>query len=146
MFEQEQQTLETRIKDFCAAQGIPMAEVKWLPIPFSGEWGISTSFFASAAAEAKAGRSKGKPVPQRAQAMAEAVKKTHEAMPQPALVIAIGDDACGTGILNGSYAVLGGVEKILPVDLKIPGNPPAPIDIMRALVALMATLKNGVKP
>ena len=70
-------------------------------------------------------------------AMAEAVKKTYDAMPQPGMVVAIGDDACGVGILNGSYAVLGGADKILPVDVKIPGNPPAPEEIMRGLVTLM---------
>jgi Ni,Fe-hydrogenase III small subunit len=74
--------------------------------------------------------------------MAEAAKKTYEAMPQPGLVIAVGDDACDGGILKGSYAVLGGADKILPVDIKIPGNPPTPEDIMRGLVALMASIRN----
>ena len=73
MFELEQQAIESQIKTFCAANDIPLAELKWMPIPFSGEWGISTSFFATAAAEAKAGKSKGLPVPARAQEMAEAV-------------------------------------------------------------------------
>jgi Ni,Fe-hydrogenase III small subunit len=74
-------------------------------------------------------------------AMAGAVQKTYDAMPQPGLVIAIGDDACGEGILKGSYAVLGGADKILPVDIKIPGNPPTPEEIMRGLSALMALIK-----
>jgi Ni,Fe-hydrogenase III small subunit len=74
-------------------------------------------------------------------AMAQAVKKTFDAMPQPALVIAIGDDACDGGILKDSYAVLGGADCILPVDIKIPGNPPTPEDIMRGLVALMTLIK-----
>src|SRR5208283_437285 len=56
--------------------------------------------------------------------MAVAVKKTFEAMPQPRWVVAVGDDACGLGLVKDSYAVLGAVEKLLPVDLKIPGNPP----------------------
>jgi len=73
MFQQEQQDIEARIKAFCGQQGIPLAELKWMPIPFSGEWGISTSFFATAAAEAKAGKARG-PVPQRAQEIAETVK------------------------------------------------------------------------
>ncbi len=73
MFELEQQAIESQIKTFCAASDIPLAELKWMPIPFSGEWGISTSFFATAAAEAKAGKSKGLPVPARAQEVAEAV-------------------------------------------------------------------------
>lgn len=78
-------------------------------------------------------------------AMAQAVKKTYDAMPQPGLVIAIGDDACNGGILKGSYAVLGGADKILPVDIKIPGNPPTPEEIMRGLVALMALIKERKK-
>jgi Ni,Fe-hydrogenase III small subunit len=73
--------------------------------------------------------------------MAEAVRKTYEAMPQPGVVIAVGDDACDGGILKGSYAVLGGADRILPVDIKIPGNPPSPEDIMRGLVALMSLIK-----
>jgi len=76
MFEQEQQAIETQIKAFCAASEIPLVELKWMPIPFSGEWGISTSFFATAAAEAKAGKSKGLPVPARAQEIAEAVRNS----------------------------------------------------------------------
>src|SRR5258706_5314527 len=73
MFQQEQQDIEAKIKAYCAANDIPLADLKWMPIPFSGEWGISTSFFASAAAEAKAGQARG-PVPLRAQEIAEAVK------------------------------------------------------------------------
>ena len=69
--------------------------------------------------------------------MAIAVKKTYEAMPSPKFVIAVGDDACDGGIFAGTYAVLGGVDKILPVDLKIRGNPPAPIQILEGLLALM---------
>jgi arginyl-tRNA synthetase len=73
MFEREQQVIETGIRAYCEQQGIPLTEVKWTRIPFSGEWGISTSFFATAAAEARAGR-KGN-VPQRAQEIAEQVKE-----------------------------------------------------------------------
>jgi Ni,Fe-hydrogenase III small subunit len=68
--------------------------------------------------------------------MAEAVLKTYEAMPSPKFVIAVGDDACDGGIYKGSYAVLGGVDKILPVDIKIPGNPPSPKEILRGIFAL----------
>ena len=69
--------------------------------------------------------------------MEVAVKKTYEAMPAPKYVIAVGDDACDGGIYRGTYAVLGGVDAVLPVDLKIPGNPPEPIDILRGILALM---------
>jgi len=73
MFNKEQQIIESKIKEFCAANDIPLAELKWQPIPFSGEWGFATSFFQTAANEARAGKG-GKPVPQRAQEMAEQVK------------------------------------------------------------------------
>ena len=72
MFQTEQQTIETKIKTFCEASGIPLSTLEWKPIPFSGEWGISTSFFATAAAESRAGK-KGV-VAQRAQEIAEQVK------------------------------------------------------------------------
>lgn len=69
--------------------------------------------------------------------MAIAAKKTYDAMPSPKFVIAVGDEACNGGIFSGTYAVLGGVDKILPVDLKIPGNPPTPKEILAGLLALM---------
>lgn len=81
MFEREQQAIEAQIKTYCAANDIPLNELKWMPIPFSGEWGISTSFFATAAAEAKAGKGTGTPVPARAQEIAEAVKQALGAQP-----------------------------------------------------------------
>jgi len=66
-----------------------------------------------------------------------AVKKTYEAMPSPKFVVAVGNDACDGGIYKGTYAVVGGVDKVLPVDLKIPGNPPTPAQILAGLLALM---------
>jgi Ni,Fe-hydrogenase III small subunit len=74
-----------------------------------------------------------------------AAKKTYEAMPAPKFVVAVGDDACGCGILNCSYAVLGGADKIFDVDLKIPGNPPSPRDILKGLLALTNAIENDQK-
>jgi arginyl-tRNA synthetase len=74
MFETEQQKIEEKIKSYCAANDIPLAALKWTAIPFSGEWGIATSFFQTAADEARAGKGKKLPVPQRAQEIAEQVK------------------------------------------------------------------------
>ncbi|MDO9303647.1 MAG: arginine--tRNA ligase, partial [Anaerolineales bacterium] len=74
MFTQEQQLIETKIKEFCAANDISLAELKWQPIPFSGEWGFATSFFQTAANEARAGKGSKLPVPQKAQEIAEQVK------------------------------------------------------------------------
>jgi arginyl-tRNA synthetase len=74
MFDKEQKFIEAKIKTFCTQNDIPLAELKWQPIPFNGEWGISTSFFQTAADEARAGKGTGKPVPQRAQEIAEQTK------------------------------------------------------------------------
>jgi Ni,Fe-hydrogenase III small subunit len=73
--------------------------------------------------------------------MESAAKKTYDAMPNPKFVIAVGDDACGCGILNESYAVLGGADKIFNVDLKIPGNPPSPKEVLKGLFALMRLIE-----
>lgn len=74
MFQKEQQLIEEKIKEFCKANDIALAELKWQPIPFSGEWGFATSFFQTAANEAKLGKGNKVPVPQKAQEIAEQVK------------------------------------------------------------------------
>ena len=74
MFDKEQQLIEEKIKEFCTVNDIALAELKWQPIPFAGEWGISTSFFQTAANEARAGRGNKVPVPQKAQEIAEQIK------------------------------------------------------------------------
>jgi len=73
-----------------------------------------------------------------------AAKKTYDAMPAPKFVVAVGDDACGCGVLGGSYAVLGGVEKLFCVDVKVLGNPPSPTEILRGLLALMGVAGSRV--
>lgn len=74
MFQKEQQLIEEKITEYCAANDIALAELKWQPIPFSGEWGFATSFFQTAANEAKLGKGNKVPVPQKAQEIAEQVK------------------------------------------------------------------------
>ncbi len=74
MFTKEQLLIEEKIKAFCQTNEIAVAELKWQPIPFAGEWGFSTSFFQTAANEAKLGKGEKLPVPQKAQAIAEQVK------------------------------------------------------------------------
>ncbi len=69
--------------------------------------------------------------------METAARMTYEAMPSPRFVVAVGDEACTGGIWAGTYGVLGGADRIFPVDLKIPGNPPAPKDILAGLLVLM---------
>ncbi len=77
--------------------------------------------------------------------METAAKKTYEAMPAPKFVVAVGDDACGIGIMNNSYAVLGGADKIFNVDLKIPGNPPSPKEILKSLLAFVRKIEKENK-
>ncbi len=74
MFEKVQHLIEEKIKAYCVANDIALAELKWQPIPFSGEWGFATSFFQTAANEARAGKGDKLPVPQKAHAIAEQVK------------------------------------------------------------------------
>ena len=73
--------------------------------------------------------------------MREALIKTYEATPEPKFVIAVGDDACTGGIFKGSYAVVGPVDSVLPVDLKIPGNPPTPTEIISHLLIFMQSFQ-----
>jgi arginyl-tRNA synthetase len=73
MFEKEQHAIEAGIRAYCEQNAIPLAELKWSRIPFSGEWGMSTSFFATAAAEARTGKKIN--VPRRAQELAEQVQQ-----------------------------------------------------------------------
>ena len=78
MFEDERQAVQNQIKVFCAQNNLPdPGSLSWGPIPFSGKWGISTSFFQLAAQEARAvkettGKGPATPVPQRAQEIAAA--------------------------------------------------------------------------
>ncbi|KKP97704.1 MAG: NADH ubiquinone oxidoreductase, 20 kDa subunit [Candidatus Moranbacteria bacterium GW2011_GWD2_36_12] len=63
-----------------------------------------------------------------------ALKTTYEAAPNPCIVVAIGDGAIDGGIWKDSYAVVGGVEKVIPVHVKIAGDPPSPIQILRGVL------------
>ena len=75
-----------------------------------------------------------------------ALERTYAATPDPKWVVAVGDCGCGCGVFEGSYAVIGAVDKVIPVDLHIRGCSPRPIDLLRGLIALVdqATTK-GVK-
>ncbi|MGD8429366.1 MAG: NADH-quinone oxidoreductase subunit B family protein [Ectothiorhodospiraceae bacterium] len=69
--------------------------------------------------------------------METALRRTYEATPEPRLVIAAGDCACTGGMFGPSYASCGGVEKIVPVDARIPGCPPSPADLLRGILAVL---------
>lgn len=65
--------------------------------------------------------------------MAEPLRLTVAATPQPRVVLAVGDCARDCGMFRGAYGVVGAVDDVVPVDLSVPGCPPAPADIVAAL-------------
>ena len=69
--------------------------------------------------------------------MTEALRRTYNATPDPKWVVAVGACAADGGIFAGSYAVTGGVKDVIPVDLHIPGCPPAPRALLQGLLALL---------
>src|SRR5438105_13763984 len=75
--------------------------------------------------------------------MKVALERTYAAMPAPKWVVAVGDCGCGCGVFEGSYAVVGAVDKVLPVDLHIRGCPPRPIDLLKGVIALMEKATMG---
>lgn len=68
--------------------------------------------------------------------MERALKDVYKQTPDPKLVIALGDCAIHCGLFKGSYAVTGPVDRHIPVDVRIPGCPPRPADILNALEAI----------
>jgi Ni,Fe-hydrogenase III small subunit len=66
--------------------------------------------------------------------MEVALKRTYEAMPEPRLVVAVGDCACTGGIFGEGYACRGRVSGIIPIDVEVRGCPPTPAAIMSAIL------------
>ena len=66
-----------------------------------------------------------------------ALEQAWDATPDPKWVVAVGDCAFDGGIFSGSYAVEGGVERVVPVDLHIRGCPPRPVELLKGLIALL---------
>ncbi len=77
--------------------------------------------------------------------MKEALRRTWDAIPDPKRVIAVGDCAACGGIFGKSYASRGSVAEILPVDLTIPGCPPAPAAVLEGIL-LVAGSGLGTRP
>lgn len=73
--------------------------------------------------------------------MTIALKKTYGAMPQPKFVISLGNCAVDGGVFKDSYYTEGGVSKVLPVHLHIPGCPPKPFLIIKYLLAFLKQVK-----
>jgi Ni,Fe-hydrogenase III small subunit len=76
--------------------------------------------------------------------MREALQRTYNATPDPKWVVAIGDCAVEGGIFAGSYACVGGVSAVVPVDLHIRGCPPSPSAILGGLLSLLEHVSKKV--
>ena len=66
--------------------------------------------------------------------MEQALRIAYEAMPAPKLVVAVGDCGRDGGIFGESYATCGGVGRVIPVDVAIPGCPPPPLAILQGIL------------
>jgi Ni,Fe-hydrogenase III small subunit len=77
--------------------------------------------------------------------MREALLRTYNATPDPKWVVAIGGCAADGGIFAGSYAVVGGVKDVVPVDLHIRGCPPSPTELLKGLIALLENVAGPVR-
>ena len=76
-----------------------------------------------------------------------ALRRTYEATPEPRIVVAVGACGCSGGIFGeGTYAAVGGVDRVLPVDVYIPGCPPRPQAILNGLLVAMGVREARLKP
>jgi Ni,Fe-hydrogenase III small subunit len=69
--------------------------------------------------------------------MRQALLRTYNATPDPKWVVAVGTCAIDGGVFAHSYAVVGGVKDVVPVDLHIRGCPPSPTQLLKGLIALL---------
>src|SRR4051794_3802489 len=74
--------------------------------------------------------------------MAEALRRTYDAMPEPKFVVALGDCGGNGGIFGESYASCGGVSTVIPVDVAVPGCPPSPAAIMQGILTAISAAKS----
>ena len=73
--------------------------------------------------------------------MEEALRRTYEATPEPKLVVAVGDCGCDSGIFGEGYASRGRIANVIPVDVAVPGCPPAPAAIMQAILTAVSAAR-----
>jgi Ni,Fe-hydrogenase III small subunit len=76
--------------------------------------------------------------------MAIALKRTYDATPEPKLVVAVGDCGCTGGIFGESYATVGRVSNVIPVDVEVPGCPPTPDALLRGILAALSARRGLV--
>jgi len=72
------------------------------------------------------------------------LRKTYEATPEPKLVVAIGECARTCGVFRNSYAIVGSVDRVVPVDVFVDGCPPEPSDILRGILTALNRAPGGI--
>ena len=70
-----------------------------------------------------------------------ALRKSYDATPEPRLVVAVGACGCTGGIFAQNYASLGGVDKVIPVDVYVPGCPPNPHALLHGILIATGRLQ-----
>ena len=70
--------------------------------------------------------------------MEQALRIAHAAMPDPKLVVAVGDCGRDGGIFGEGGAVCGGVSKVIPVDVTVPGCPPPPLALLQGILTALS--------
>jgi Ni,Fe-hydrogenase III small subunit len=76
--------------------------------------------------------------------MVTALQRTYESTPDPKLVVAVGDCGCSGGIFADSYATVGPVSAVIPVDVAVPGCPPHPERLLRAILTAVTSERTGL--
>lgn len=69
-----------------------------------------------------------------------ALRKTYDATPEPRLVVAVGACGCSGGIFGQNYATVGSVDKVVPVDVYVPGCPPNPQALLRGILTAIGRI------
>ncbi len=73
--------------------------------------------------------------------METALRRTWEATPDPKLVVAIGDCGCTGGLFGETYASRGRISNVIPVDVAVPGCPPAPLAILKGILTAISSVQ-----
>ena len=73
--------------------------------------------------------------------MEQALRRTYDAVPEPKLVVAVGDCGCDGGIFGENYASCGRVANVIPVDAAVPGCPPTPAAIIQGILTAVSAAK-----
>jgi Ni,Fe-hydrogenase III small subunit len=76
--------------------------------------------------------------------MVTALQRTYESTPDPKLVVAVGDCGCSGGIFGNSYATVGPVSAVIPVDVAVPGCPPHPERLLQAILTAVTSGRAGL--